>query len=85
MKFFCLLILMGIILTLIVIPLYLGLSNLQKVAMLFFLLTMVLTYLYASIEPCPTRSAIPAFMFGLFGIIASVMYVILLLKSVQKQ
>ncbi len=85
MNFFYLLIIMGIILTLIMIPLYLGLSNLQKVTMLFLLLTMGLTYLYASIEPCPTRNAIPAFMFGLFSIIASVMYVILLLRSVQKQ
>lgn len=85
MELFYLLVLMGIILTIITTKIYFGLTTLQKIAMLFFLMIMILTYLYTSMAPCPTKSAIPAFIFGLFGIIISVIYVILLLKSVQKQ
>jgi len=74
-----------ILLTIIAIPIYQGLSDLQKVALLLFFILTILTFLYTSMEPFLTESAMPAFMFGLFGIIASVLYVIVLLTSVRMQ
>lgn len=85
MNFGYLLITAVILLTIIAIPIYQKLSDLQKMATLFFLIIAVLIYLYTSMEPLLTQSAVPAFMFGLFGIIALVMYVILLLTAVRMQ
>lgn len=85
MNFGYLLITAVILLTIIAIPIYQKLSDLQKMATLFFLIIAVLIYSYTSMKPLLTQSAVPAFMFGLFGIIALVMYVILLLTAVRMQ